>query len=290
MKITKEKALTLGANILKILVGALIFAAGIRWFYFPSSLVSGGVTGIAMIINFLTDAPVGIVVIAINIPLFLIALRTYGPRFLIGSLFGMLSSSIAIDLLSMIELEITTEPLLAAIYGGVFAGLGLGIVFTTGATTGGTDVVARLIREKFPYINLGTFMLALDGVVVTAYALIFKNYDNAMYSVLSLFITAKLIDMVLYGSSQDKLCHIISEYSDEIKAAIVEKLDRGVTLLSGKGAYSGQEKQILLCVVKRRQIVEIKKIIKNIDKTAFVIVTDTRDVFGQGFGDITIDK
>ncbi|MEG1242124.1 MAG: YitT family protein [Oscillospiraceae bacterium] len=290
MKFNKSEVLKLCLNIIKIILGACIFAAAIEWFYRPASLISGGVTGIAMIINYLSHAPVGVLIIVLNVPLFLVALKAYGFRFMAGSMFGMLASSVAIDLFSMLKITVTAEPFLAAIYGGILSGLGLGLVFTTGATTGGTDVVARLIREKKPYVNFGTMLLCLDAVIISAYALIFKKYDNAMYTVISVFIAAKVIDMVLYGSSQSKLCHIISEYSEEIKSAIVEKLDRGVTVLRGTGAYSGAEKQILLCVVKRRQIVEIKKIIKNIDKTAFVILSDTRDVFGQGFGDITVEK
>ena len=277
-------------RVFKILLGSAIFAAGIQWLYHPASLVSGGVTGIAMIINYLTGLPVGVMILAMNLPLFLVSFKSYGWRFMAGSLLGTVASSIFIDLFALIPYNITAEPFLAAIYGGIITGLGLGIVFTTGSTTGGTDVVAKLIKDKFPYVNFGTMILVLDAVIIAVYALLFRKYDSAMYTIIAVYVAARVIDLVLYGASQSKLCHIISEYSDEIKTAIVEKLNRGVTVLSGKGAYSGQDKQILLCVVKRHQIVEIKKIVKNIDKRAFVIVTDTRDVFGEGFGDISIDK
>lgn len=290
MKPDSKKTLKTALDFLKILIGSIIFAIGIQFFFHPATLLSGGVTGIAMIVNYLTGAPVGIMIVVLNIPLFIIALRSYGWSFMAGSLWGTLTSSIAIDLLSFVKLDITTEPFLAAVYGGILTGLGLGIVYTTGSTTGGTDVLAKLIREKFPYVNFGTMILALDAAVIAAYAVIFRKYENAMYTVIAVYIAARVIDLVLYGSSQSKLCHIISEYSEDIKMAIVQKLHRGVTVLQGKGAYSGQDKQILLCVVKRQQIVEIKKIVKNIDKRAFVIVTDTRDVFGEGFGDINIDK
>ena len=290
MKTNTKLILRSTLNVFKILLGAVIFAVGIQWFYHPASLLSGGVTGIAMIINYMIGTPVGIMMIALNIPLFIIALRRYGWRFMAGSLFGMICGSVAIDLLSIYPVTITTQPFLASIYGGIITGLGLGIVYTTGSTTGGTDVVAKIIREKFPYVNFGTMILVLDAIIIATYALMFRKYENAMYTVIAVYIETRVIDMVLYGSSQSKLCHIISEYSDEIQGAIVEELHRGVTVLSGKGAFSGQDKQILLCVVKRQQIVEIKKIVKNIDKRAFVIVTDTRDVFGEGFGDISIDK
>ncbi len=277
-------------RVLKILLGSAVFALGIQWFYHPAALLSGGVTGIAMMINYITRWPTGTMMFIMNLPLFIIAFKNYGWRFVAGSLLGTFASSLFIDLLSLVNFNITTEPFLASVYGGIITGLGLGIVYSTGATTGGTDIVAKLIRERYPYVNFGTMILVLDGVIIAAYAVMFRKFDKAMYTVIAVYIAARVIDLVLYGSSQSKLCHIISEYSDDIKAAIVEKLNRGVTVLQGKGAYSGQDKQILLCVVKRQQIVEIKKIVKNIDKRAFVIVTDTRDVFGEGFGDITIDK
>ena len=290
MKKISESKLKSALNVIKILLGSAIFAVGIQWFFHPAALLSGGVTGIAMVINYLTSAPTGVMLAALNLPLFVIALKKYGWRFMGGSLLGTIASSLFIDLLSLVNISVTAEPLLAAIYGGIITGLGLGIVYSTGSTTGGTDILAKLIREKFPYVNFGTMILVLDAVIIAAYALIFGKYENAMYTVIAVYIAARVIDLVLYGASQSKLCHIISEYSDEIKAAIVDKLNRGVTVLSGKGAYSGQDKQILLCVVKRQQIVEIKKIVKNIDKKAFVIVTDTRDVFGEGFGDISVNK
>ncbi len=286
----RKRVLETALRVFKVVLGASIYAMGIQWFFAPVQMVSGGLTGVSMIINLLTNLPVGVMVFVLNIPIFIVALKKFGFRFMLFSLIGMIASSIALDLVSLLNVHVTDDPFLAAIYGGVITGLGCGIIYSADATSGGTDVIAKLIRGRYPYVNFGTFILLLDAVVVTVYALIFKKFENAMYTVIAVFIAAKVIDMVLYGASQSKLCHIISEYSDEIKDAIVATLHRGVTLLQGKGAYSGQDKQILLCVVKRQQIVEIKKIVKNIDKKAFVIVTDTRDVFGEGFGDITVDK
>lgn len=290
MKIDSKAALQSALRVLKIVIGSVIFSIGIQWFYYPVKLLSGGVTGISMMINYLTNLPLGALLFAINIPLFAIAFKKYGWKFMATSLISTVVSSVTIDLLALVEPCIVTEPFLASVYGGIITGLGLGIVYTTGATSGGIDIVAKFVREKFPYVNFGTIMLILDAVIVAIYAVVFSEFEKAMYTAISIYISTRVMDLVLYGSSQSKLCHIISEYSDEIKEEIVKTLDRGVTLLSGKGAYSGQDKQILLCVVKRQQIVEIKKIVKSIDKRAFVIVTDTRDVFGEGFGDISIDK
>lgn len=286
----KSSLLKIFLLILKIVIGSVLFAAGIQWLFAPVSMVSGGITGIAMIINLLTTIPTGLTIIILNVPIFIISFKRYGLRFILLSLIGTFVSSVAIDLISLWQIEITTDPFLAAIFGGLISGAGLGIVYSTGATTGGIDIIAKLLREKRPYMNFGTFVLILDAFVVVLYAVIFRRIENAMYTVLAVYINTQIIDLILYGSSQSKLCHIISEQSNEIKDKIVETLHRGVTIIEAKGAYSGAEKQILLCVVKRQQIVEIKNLVKSIDTSAFVIVSNTRDVFGEGFDNISIEK
>ncbi len=275
---------------LRIVLGGLIYAAGIQWLFKPVQMISGGVTGVSMIINMLSGLPVGVLIIVMNIPIFIIAFRIFGLKFMVGSLVGMLVTSVFIDLLSFIPFNpITLDPLLSAIYGGIVTGFGSGLIFSAGASSGGVDVIAKLYRRKYPYINVGSFLLILDAVVIAAYALVFKRYDNAMYTVIAVFIAAKVIDIVLYGVSTSKLCYIISEHSENIKDEIVKSLHRGVTVMEGTGAYSGLPKQVLLCVIKRHQIIEIKKLIRSIDEKAFVVVSDARDVFGQGFGDILND-
>lgn len=286
----KSPGFQLTFEIIQIIVGSAVYAAGIQWFFHPVSMVSGGITGISMIINMLWNIPTGVMILIFNIPIFIFAFKRYGLKFMLTSLVGMAVSAVAIDVFSLWDFEATSDPFLAAIFGGLVCGIGLGMVYYTGATTGGMDIVAKLIREKKPYINFGSFVLALDAVVIGLYAIVFRRFDNAMYTVISVYIYTRIIDLMLYGSSQCKLCHIISERSDEIKSEIVKSLRRGVTVLQGKGAYSGQDKQILLCVVKRQQIVEIRRIVKNIDTSAFVIVSDTRDVFGSGFSNITVEK
>lgn len=286
---TKSTNMQRAIDIAKFVIGCLLYAASVQWIYHPANLISGGLTGISMIINYLTHWPVGVMVAIMNVPLLIVAWRTNGLRFTFMSIIGIAVSSIAIDLMALVTVKITDEPLLSSIYGGIIHGLGLGMVFSAGATTGGTDVVANLIRQKMPYVNLGTFILWLDVAVVAVYAIIFKSYDLALYTIISSFISAKAVDLVLYGTTQQKLCFIISEHSDEIRQGIVDELFRGVTVLQGKGAYSGLDKQVLMCVVKRRQIVEVKRIVRTVDVNAFVIVSEAREVFGKNFGDITVD-
>lgn len=279
----KYSAHDLVVKYIKIIIGAAAYAAGFQFFAYPHSLITGGVTGIAMIINYLTHLPVGVLTIAINVPLFVIAWRRFGFGFVIASFIGMMLSSAFIDLFSLLSFVATDELLLAAVYGGVVKGFGLGLIYTTSATTGGTDIVAKFLRVKYQYINFGTLILALDIIVISAFAVIFGKYRSALYGVICMYICSKVIDVVLYGGVNSKVCYIITDSSVEIKNAITQKLHRGVTFLHGEGAWSGQEKDVILCAIKSRQIVELKKLVKELDEHAFMIVSDSREIFGKGF-------
>lgn len=281
-----KKTSVLVYTYLKAALGAVIYAAGFRLFLYPHSIVVGGLTGISMIINFMSGLPVGIMVIVMNIPLFAISWKRFGLGFIILSLFSMILSSLLTDAFGLLDWSITDEPLLACIYGGLIKGLGLGIIYSTGGSTGGSDIVAKFLRLRYPYVNFGTLLLLLDVAVVLVFTLCFKRYDSAMYAIIAMFISSKTIDFVLYGVSNSKVCYIISDASEEIKHAINENLNRGVTILHGAGAYSGKEKDVILCVIKRQQIVEVRSIIKRYDENAFVIMSDSREVFGRGFSSI----
>ena len=268
---------------LKILIGSALYAAGFQFFLYPNAIATGGVTGIAMIINFFSGFPVGIMTLIINVPLFLFSWKKYGLSFILASLAGTVLSSVMVDVFSLIPLEVTHEPLLGAIYGGIIKGLGLGIVYHTGATTGGVDIVAKFLRRKYQHINFSTFILGLDTAVIVAFAVLFRRYDSAMYAIICMFIASKVIDLVLYGAVNSKVCYIITDKSEEMKDGIVNALHRGVTFLHGEGAWSGQEKHVILCVIKQSQIVELKHLVGAVDDRAFVIVSDSREVFGNGF-------
>lgn len=279
----KEKVLSYLVSYAKIIGGGAIYGLGFQFFCYPNDVVSGGVAGIAMIINYLTGLPVGVMTILINIPLFLFSWKKFGLNFLIGSLVGMLSLSVSIDLFSLVDFAFTHDVLLGAVFGGILKGLGLGLVCSANATTGGVDIVAKFLRRKYQYINFGTFMLILDVVVITAFALIFDRYESGMYSVISLYLDSRLIDLVLYGAVNSKVCYVITDESAKVKDAIMNKLHRGVTYLHGEGAWSGVEKDVILCVIKQSQIVELKKLVRESDENAFMIVSDSREVFGKGF-------
>ena len=270
-----------------IVLGSAIFGFSFQAFLLPNNIVSGGVTGIAMILNTFTHWPIGLTVIVMNIPLFLISWRHFGLDFLLGSLLGMALSSAFMDLFALTGLVLTNEPMLASIIGGVIKGFGLGIIYYYGATTGGIDIVAKLVRQRFSQLNFGTVVLILDVTIILGYALIIGNYDSAMYSVITMYVVTKVIDLVLYGLDNSCTCHIISSKSSELAKEITAgHMHRGVTILEGEGAYSGEKKHVILCVVKRHQIPELRRTIRELDENAFVIVTDAKNVFGRGFENI----
>ena len=270
-----------------IIIGSALFAAGFQFFLYPNSIIVGGVSGIAMIINYLTDLPVGVMNIVLNIPLFIIAWRQFGTKFVIGLFVGMMLSSVFVDLFALVSYSPTDDMLLACIIGGAIKGLGMGIIYYAGATTGGTDIIAKFVRLKYPYINFGTLILITDAIIILAFAIIFHKVEGAMYAVIAMFVVSRVIDLVLYGVDNSNVCYIISEKSEQLVNDITDSLHRGVTILDGEGAYSHQNKQVLLCVVKRTQVSDIRKIIKSVDENAFFIITDAKNVFGKGFGDIS---
>ena len=267
-----------------ITLGSFIYALGFNWCYAPNQIAFGGITGVAQIINkFFPAAPIGTLVILLNIPLFLLGWRLIGGRLLISSLFAMALSSAFIDLIAAFYTFQPMEPLLACIYGGVGLGLPLGLVFLQGATTGGTDLCARLLKLKLAWLPMGKLLLAVDLAVIVAAALSFQSFHSALYGLVALYISSIVMDTVLYGLDKAKVAYIISDHSQEISSAIVRDLDRGVTILQGKGAWSGQDKQVLLCAFKQRQIVPLKRTVKELDPSAFIIVCEAHEVLGDGF-------
>ena len=282
-KLDSAKSRAMISKIARLILGCVIYGVGFQFFMYHNAIPTGGVTGVAMIINYLTGLPVGIMGIVINIPLFAVAWKKLGWRFLAASLVGMALSSLMVDALALTPVNLTDDPLLGCVFGGLIKGFGLGLVYSTGATTGGVDIVAKLLRRKYQYINFGTIILILDVAIILAFAMTLGKYDSAMYGLMAMFISTKVIDFVLYGALTSKLCYIISDSSEKVKTDIVNKLHRGVTLLRGEGAYSGREKQVLLCVVKRQQVMELRKLVRESDEKAFLIFTDARDVYGKGF-------
>lgn len=260
------------------------FALAFDCFYAPNGLTCGGFTGVAQIINFfIPQAPIGTIIVVLNLPLFILSWKKVGRQWLYATLYATLVSSGMIDLLAGVYTFRPMEPMLAAIYGGVIVGLGCGLMLRYSATTGGTELAARLLKLKFPGLSIGTLCLSIDAIVVISYAAVFRDLTQALYAMVALFIISKVMDRVVYGGNGAKMAYIISEQYEAITAKLLE-LDRGVTLLEGRGGFSGSPKNVILCAFSRAQIVSIKSIVKQADPDAFIIVCDAYEILGEGFG------
>lgn len=269
--------------------GAIIYALSIALLLNPLGLAPGGVSGIAIIINKLTGLSTGVMMFLINVPLMLIAIIKFGPKFFFETSYVIAISSITTDFLALWTKGasiITDDRLLAAFAGGALMGIGIGIVFRAGATTGGTDILVKLLRRKYKHINTGTIFFLSDLLIIAISAFAFNDIELALYALISVFINGKVVDIVLYGFDGGKLVYIISDTGDEISKRLLNELETGVTVTDGVGAYSGTTKHVLLCAVKNNAFPKLRRIVKEEDKAAFVIVTGTTEVIGEGYKSI----
>ena len=280
----KSKAKQLILSYLVITVASAIYALGFDWCYAPNQIGFGGITGLAQVINAAVPVlSIGLLVIILNIPLFFLGWRLLGGHLLLSSLYAMFISSVFVDLMAAFITFKPMDPMLAAIFGGILVGLSLGLIFLQGATTGGTDLAARLLKLRLSWLPMGKLLMGVDLVVIAAAAVAFGNLSSALYGVVSLYISTVVMDMVLYGMDSAKVAYIISQRPEDISKGIFREMDRGVTILHGEGAYSGEEKRVLMCAFKQRQIVPLKHLVKEIDPSAFLIVCDAHEVLGDGF-------
>jgi len=269
-----------------ITLGSLITAVGLDMFLVPNRIAAGGVSGLATIIFYLFNLSVGATMLAINIPLFLASLKVLGPKFGIKTLYGFFILSVFVDLLEPVIKSPTTDPLLAAVFGGIFTGAGLGLVFRAGGTTGGTDIAAQLIR-KFFKVSSGQGLMLIDGLVIIL-AGIFFSAELALYALIAVFITSKVIDVVQEGLGA-KAALIISDHTDQIAREILTQMERGATLMKGIGAYTGKEKGLILTVVGRWEVAKLKSLVREVDPYAFVIVAEAHEVLGEGFKEFSTE-
>ena len=268
-----------------ITLGAVIYALAFDWFVAPNQIAMGGVTGLAQIVNALVPVlPVGVLSILVNVPLFLAGWRLLGGRLLVSSLYAMAVSSLAIDVIAWMHTFPPMDPILATLYGGAGMGVGLGLVFSQGATTGGTDIIGKLLKLKFPWLPIGKLVMIPDMVVVILAAVVFGTVNAALYGLIQMYLLSKVMDMILYGWDTSRVAYIITDRWEETVRGLLD-MNRGVTLLQGKGAYTGAEKQVLLVAFRQREIVPIKRMLREIDPKAFFIVCDAHEILGEGCGD-----
>lgn len=265
---------------LQIAVGCLLGALAYPMFLVPNHIAPGGLTGMATVLNYLFRFPVGMTSLLMNIPLFIIGYRSMGRVFVFRSLTATVVFSLLIDLLPLPAL--TLQPLLGALFGGVLMGAGLGLILRGGATTGGTDMVARMIHSRFQHISVGAILFFIDCCVV-AMAGFFIEVEYALYAFVSLYASSRLIDVVMEGLTREKACYVISAEYARVKYEIMDKLDRGVTLLSAEGGFSGERRPMLLCVLSAQEVGRLKAIVRAADEGAFVFISDAHEVLGEGF-------
>lgn len=274
----------------KIIAGCVLFSAGFAFFLEPNQVNAGGITGLAMmIVHLLNAGTVGFFTMMINLPLFIISGIKIGKKFFIGSLAGMMLSSLMLDAFALMP-HPQIEPLVAALYGGLMCGIGLGIVFASGASTGGSDIVVRLLKLKYEHIPIGTISIIFDAVVVVLTGLVFWDVSKALYSGVTIFVSGQVIDAVVYRFDYSKVVMIISRQHEKIAVEIGSKLDRGATYLNGQGSFSGNDMKIVFTVVKKQQVAELKRLVMEIDPDAFVVVQEAHQVLGEGFARYSRDS
>ncbi|NLX64948.1 MAG: YitT family protein [Clostridiaceae bacterium] len=288
-----------------IALGCFIVAISMNLFLIPYKLAPGGVSGLSTILYYIFDGviPVGILMLILNVPLFIIGYKSKGRKFLIRSIFGAVTLSLMIDSTSILFNRIINEHfinidksmadpdlLLYALIGGGIMGFGLAIVLKEDATTGGTDLISSVLHQAFPRFSVGQHLLLMDGFVIILAAMVFHSVKLALYAAMSLYVSTKTIDAYLEGMRFSKSLLIISDNSEQIAKRLLEEVDRGVTGLNGKGMYSRQDKTVLLCVVKREEIPVVKNIVRSCDEKAFVLLMDAREVLGEGFSPLHLPK
>ena len=264
-----------------ITLGSVIYSISFNWFYVPNQIGFGGLTALGMILNHFSPViPIGTVVLVLNIPLFLLGWKFLGWRTLVSSLFAMTATSLLVDLIAALYTFPAMDPMMAAIFGGVLLGVSMGMIFSKGA---GTDLIARLLKLPFAWLPMGKIIMVVDLVMLLATAAAFQSVNSAMYGIIALYISTVVMDSMLYGLDKSKVAYIITATPRIMAEEIDRQLGRGVTFLRGEGSFSGEDRLVLMCAFKQRQIVPLKALVHELDQDAFLIVCEAHEVLGQGF-------
>lgn len=272
-----------------IALAAILYAIGVSLFLDPNNLASGGITGIAIILNRITGLETGTLYLILNIPIVLLGLWKFGWKFMISTAYAILLTSAFTNLLAGYT-AITTEPLLAAAAGSVFLAVGIGLIFKAGATTGGTDILIKILRLRYKHVKTGRLFFITDFFIVTISGLLFRDFNIAMYAMIAVVITGKVLDLVLYGADEAKLIYIISEKPEQITGRLLDEIDSGVTYLKGIGGYSNEAKRVIMIVTKKQQAPRVEEVVKEEDAGAFMIVTNANEIYGEGYKSLFSEK
>ncbi|MBP2634085.1 MAG: hypothetical protein H6Q70_4713 [Firmicutes bacterium] len=263
-------------------LGIFITAVAMNLFLIPHKIAAGGIGGVATVLHYLFDFPVGLIMLLFNIPIFIVGLKILGTRYGINTLYGAIMLSVFIDITGKFTPVVTEDILLNCLYGGVMVGVGMGLVFRFKGNTAGTALLAAILNKLF-HISVGQALLIADGCVVAFAGIVFQSPELALYATIAIFVTSQIIDLVQEGPATSKSFLIMAENPGELADKIFQEIDRGVTYLQGRGGYTGQSREMLLCVVNTSEVTQLKELIVQHDSKAFIIVNDAHEVFGEGF-------
>ena len=272
-----------------ITIASFFYGLAISQFLDPNDIAPGGVSGLSMIINRIIDIEVGTIILMINIPILMLGLYKFGIKFLISTIYATVMGSVFTNIMAVYP-PITTDPLLATIGGSAIASIAIGFIFKAGATTGGTDIIVKVLRLKFPHLKTGRLFLMCDLVVVLLSAFVFEDTDSALYAVIGVFLMSVVFDLVLYGADGAKLIYIISNDWQAIATRLLMELDVGVTYLEGEGAYSNERKRVIMCVVRKQIAPQVEEVVKEEDGNAFMIISSAAEIYGEGYKNIFSEK
>ena len=285
-----KKTLRPALELLELVAGCAIFSLGFNLFLSPNEINAGGLSGLAMVLNRVFGfISIGLFMVLMNLPLFIVSGFKIGKKFFVGSLIGMGLSSVFIDLFAKIPAP-ETEPLIGALYGGVICGLGLGLAFLSGSSTGGSDIAVRLLKRRYQNVPIGTISICFDIIVIIIAASVFGKFSVALYSGIASFVSGLVVDAVVYHFDYSKVALIITKKHEEIAVELDRQLDRGATFLRGEGSYTREEMMVVLAAVKRHQVADLKRLVMEVDPAAFVIVQDAHQVLGDGFSRYSKDS
>lgn len=270
-------------DLLFYIAGGMIYSVAVLLFLTENEISPGGLTGIATILNYLFSLPIGTVVFILNIPLLVAGFIKFGGIFIAKTAVATAVMSLTLDISGLFMPKMKIDPILAALFGGLLMGLGISLFMLRGATTGGTDIIAKLINCKFPHLTVGRLMLAADAAVVGLSALVYKNMESALYAVIAIYASSRVMDLILYGADRGKIIYVITDNAKELSDSIMSLINRGVTLLDVTGAYTGTKRQMLMCTVRRHEVAAVCRLATSCDKNAFIIVGEAGEVLGEGF-------
>ena len=288
----QNMAKTIAMDLLIDLIAGIAFGISVNVFTAPNHIAPGGVTGFATLMNYIFGVPIGLMSFCINVPLLLIGVRVLGKEFFFRTLKSVVIINFSVDVIVPMMVQgyvYTGEKIMAGLMGGVLMGVCVGSVLQRGSTSGGLDIVGRVVRKKMPQFSIGKIMFAGDSTILVVSMLVYKNIESGLNGLICIFVSSKVVDYLLYGMEKGMMLYVISDKAEEIAKEIMSSIVRGATMIQAEGAYSRDPKKVVLCAIKEHQYPEVKRLIKQIDPNAFLMVNDAHDILGSGFNDMNAD-